>query len=168
MVAGSGEMTGRDPGGAEAPPETADALAGRNLLAAVHMLSNRIGRAFDPELQGRFGVGVPEWRVVLMLAQRPGASMAEISDLWAMDKMTVSRAVARLEAAGRVRRSRSAADRRRFELELTAAGRTLYAEIEPSATARYRDILAALDEAEKAQLATLLGKLLARTTGRPE
>src|SRR5690606_38918091 len=67
-----------------------------NILAAVHVLSSRISRAFDARLAREFDVSPPEWRVLLTLAQRPGASANEITAAWAMEKMAVSRAVRRL------------------------------------------------------------------------
>jgi DNA-binding MarR family transcriptional regulator len=131
---------------------------GRNLFAAI-------GRAFDPELRQRFGITVPEWRVILMLAHRPGVSMAEITDVWSMDKMAVSRAVGRLEREGLIRRAPSEADRRRFALELTAAGRNLFDRIDPVATVRYQTILTELSDADRAALAELLNRLIAATEG---
>jgi DNA-binding MarR family transcriptional regulator len=134
-----------------------------NVLASIHVLSRQIGRAFYGEIARRYGVGVPEWRVMLTLARRPAATSGEIAAQWAMEKMAVSRAVRRLERAGLVARRRVSNDRRRRALRLTAAGRRLYARILPAADARYRAIMACLGPAERAGLRRSLARLIAET-----
>jgi DNA-binding MarR family transcriptional regulator len=77
----------------------------------------------------------------------------------AMDKVRVSRAVARLIAAGRLDRRIDIADRRRALLDLTSSGRAVYDEIGPLALAVEARLLARLDPAERAALGRLLPKL---------
>lgn len=140
-----------EPVAAEAPID--------NILAAVHVLSSRISRAFDARLAAHFDLSPPEWRVLLTLVQRPRVSANEIAALWAMEKMAVSRAVRRLERLGRVRRRIDRADRRRHALILTPEGRRLYRRILPMANERYREITAVLSRAERATLRRSLAKL---------
>ncbi|MGE5146774.1 MAG: MarR family winged helix-turn-helix transcriptional regulator, partial [Candidatus Eiseniibacteriota bacterium] len=123
------------------PPAVAPAIqiASDNILAAVHVLSSRISRAFDAKLAKSHDLSPPEWRVLLTLAQHPEASANEITTAWAMEKMAVSRAVRRLERLGRIRRRVDGADRRRYALELTPEGRRLYQRILPMANARYHE-----------------------------
>jgi hypothetical protein len=52
---------------AEAPHVPAD-----NLLAAIHVVSNRISRAFYADIEARHGISLPEWRVMLTLTRHPG------------------------------------------------------------------------------------------------
>ena len=68
-----------------------------------------------------FGLSIPEWRVMAVLAANPGLSAAEVTARTAMDKVAVSRAVATLLAAGRLRRTTAPADRRRTHLATHAA-----------------------------------------------
>jgi DNA-binding MarR family transcriptional regulator len=133
-----------------------------NVLAGVHVVSNLIGRAYDGEIAARWGLSLPEWRIVLTLMHHPGATASQITGLWGMEKMAVSRAARRLESQGRVRRTVQPSDRRRYTLDLTAAGRRLYAQVEPGATARYHEIVDVLDRAERAALHRSLAKLIAR------
>lgn len=133
-----------------------------NVLAGIHVVSNLIGRAYDGEIATRWGLSLPEWRIVLTLMHHPGATASEITNLWGMEKMAVSRAARRLERDGRVRRTVNEGDRRRHTLDLTAAGKTLYRQVEPGATARYREIVDALDPAERAALQRALTKLIDR------
>jgi DNA-binding MarR family transcriptional regulator len=74
----------------------------------------------------------------------------------------VSRAVARLLAAGRVSRRTDRIDRRRSILALTAVGEAIHREIVPHAERVESRLLAGLDEAERAALDRLLAKLEAR------
>lgn len=134
-----------------------------NVLAAVHVLSNRIGRAFYGRIEARHGLSLAEWRVILTLHLHPDATAAEITERWAIDKMAVSRAIRRLERLGHLRRKRDAGDRRSLRLALTASGRRLYARVVPGANARYREIVACLDRSERATLRRALAKLLAHT-----
>lgn len=132
-----------------------------NVLAAIHVVSNRISRAFYADIEARHGISLPEWRVMLTLTRHPGMAAMAVADLWGMDKMAISRAVQRLARAGLVRRTPAADDRRRWVLELTAEGRRRYRAIEPAATGRYREILKPLAAGEVAQLRRLLEKLIA-------
>jgi DNA-binding MarR family transcriptional regulator len=150
----------RSPAPAPAPDEPPATHAPTdNILAAVHVLSSRISRAFDSRLAKAHDLSPPEWRVLLTLAQHPDASANEITAAWAMEKMAVSRAVRRLERMGRIRRQVDRADRRRYALILTPEGRRLYRRILPMANARYREIVQVLSHAERATLRRALAKL---------
>jgi DNA-binding MarR family transcriptional regulator len=153
-----GARKAKPPATAPARPAAGDAPFD-NILAAVHVLSSRISRAFDARLAARYDLSPPEWRVLLTLARRPGVSAIEITGLWAMEKMAVSRAVRRLERLGRIRRQVDGADRRRYALVLTPEGRRLYRRILPMANERYREITAVLSRAERATLRQALAKL---------
>ena len=142
---------------------TSDSAEGDTVLALIHMLSNRIGRAFQKEIEGDHGRTVAEWRVLLTLAQFPGASAIEITDRWAMDKMAVNRAIRRLVDAGHLRRRPNPDDRRSFHLSMTPKGKRLYARILPAANERYREIVACLSKQELAGLRAALKTLLDQT-----
>jgi DNA-binding MarR family transcriptional regulator len=137
--------------------------AALNVLASIHVLSSQIGRAFYGEIARHHGVTVPDWRVLLTLAQRPAATAGEIAAQWAMEKMAVSRAVRRLERGGFIARRPVRNDRRRQALRLTPTGRRLYARILPAADARYRAIMACLSPSEQAGLRRSLSRLIAET-----
>jgi DNA-binding MarR family transcriptional regulator len=140
-------------------PDAAHVPAG-NVLSAIHVVSNRISRAFYADIEARHGITLPEWRVMMTLTRHPGMAAMAVAALWGMDKMAISRAVRRLERAGLVRRTPAADDRRRWVLELTPEGRRRFKAIEPSATQRYRDFLKPLSAGEAAQLRRLLEKLI--------
>jgi DNA-binding MarR family transcriptional regulator len=80
-----------------------------------------------------------------------------------MDKVRVSRAVARLLAAGRITRRADANDRRRAILDLTPAGRTVYLQIVPLALAVESELVTDLTPDERTMLEGVMRKLESRT-----
>jgi DNA-binding MarR family transcriptional regulator len=129
----------------------------------LSVLANTVSAALSGAYARRFGLTVPEWRVVAVLARSPGLSAAEVAARTAMDKVAVSRAVAALSRGGRVRRAQAARDRRRSVLTLTARGRAVYRRIVPLALAYERSLLEALSAREQAQFGELLARLLDRS-----
>lgn len=129
----------------------------------LSVLSNTVSSALAGAYARRFGLTIPQWRVVAVLARSPGLSAAGVAERTAMDKVAVSRAVAGLARSGRVRRMLAASDRRRSVLTLTARGRAVYRQIVPLALAYERRLLCELSPAEQAQFDRLLGRLQKRS-----
>jgi DNA-binding MarR family transcriptional regulator len=124
------------------------------LSVASNAVSDRIAGVY----QARFGLKVPEWRVLAVLAERGGATQAALVAATQMDKMTVSRAATALVARALVARTR-AGDRRTLELSLTPAGEALHAEIAPLALGIEASLLEGFSATERAQLMALLERL---------
>ena len=131
-------------------------------LSLVHVLSNRVGRAFYVEIEGKFGVTLAEWRVLLTLTSEPGVSAAEITNRWAMEKMAVNRATQRLVDQGFVTRDRDPDDGRSYKLKMTTKGQKLYEKIAPSADKRYSELMAAIDSDEVDAMVRALQKIIRR------
>ncbi|SFW41306.1 MULTISPECIES: MarR family winged helix-turn-helix transcriptional regulator [Luteibacter] len=132
----------------------------RFLPYRLSILSNTVSQSIATEYQDRFELSMTEWRVMTILARFPEVSAREVVERTAMDKVAVSRAVARLVEAGRVDRSTHGGDKRRSVLKLSEAGWAIHDEVAPLARAHERDLLAKLDEAERVQLDRILDKLL--------
>jgi DNA-binding MarR family transcriptional regulator len=128
----------------------------------LSVLSNTVSSAIAAAYFANFGLSIPEWRVVAVLAANPGLSAAEVTARTAMDKVAVSRAVATLLAAGRLRRTTAPADRRRTHLALTPAGTRVYAQVVPMALSYERQLVAPLSKDERATLDRILRVLLGR------
>lgn len=126
----------------------------------LSILSNTISQAIAEDYQRRYDISVTEWRVMAVLARFEGLSARQVADRTAMDKVAVSRALARLVEAGRVSRSTHDDDKRRSVLGLTEAGWTMHDEVAPMARAREREVLARLDAEEQRWLTRILDKLL--------
>lgn len=131
-------------------------------LSLVHVLSNRIDRAFYGEIETQFGVTLTEWRILLSLRSEPGLSAAEITNRWAMEKMSVNRAVQRLEEQGAIKRRRDPADARRFQLTLTTKGQKQHAKVWPTASKRYAELTDTITKNEKDILVSTLQKIIRR------
>ncbi|MGB5620897.1 MAG: MarR family transcriptional regulator [Gammaproteobacteria bacterium] len=136
----------------------------------LSVLSNTVSAAIAEAYSERFGLTIPEWRVMAVLGRFPGISAAEVAERTAMDKVAVSRAVSRLLESARIRRSFADADRRRSILNLSAAGRRIHRRIAPILLQYEAELLSALDADERRQLETMLTRLdaQARRLGRPE
>jgi DNA-binding MarR family transcriptional regulator len=122
----------------------------------------RISNAIAHSYERRFRLSVPEWRVMAVLGRFGPLSANGVAEKTQMDKVRVSRAVARLVAARRVSRRIDRADRRRSVLALTAAGEAIHREIVPHARRVETRLLAGLSDSERAALDHLLAKLEAR------
>ncbi len=126
----------------------------------LSVLSNRVSRAIARRYAKTFDLSIPEWRVIAVLGRRTGLSAKDIAEATEMDKVAVSRAVARLTAARRVAARADREDARRQLLSLTREGEALHARIAPIALESERRLLAVLDTRERDQLNRLIDRLL--------
>jgi DNA-binding MarR family transcriptional regulator len=125
----------------------------------LSVLSNRISQTIAETYAARFGIAIPEWRVIAVLGRHSGLSANGVAERTAMDKVAVSRTIARLLERGVVQRDTHGDDRRRSVLELSTAGYGIFDEVVPLALARERALLAHFSDEDKAQLDALLTKL---------
>jgi DNA-binding MarR family transcriptional regulator len=125
----------------------------------LSILSNTISQTIASDYQSRYDISMTEWRVMAVLARFEGLSAREVAERTAMDKVAVSRALARLVDGGRVNRDTHDGDKRRSVLNLTDAGWAMHDEVAPMARAREREVLAKLDTEEQAWLTRILDKL---------
>ena len=123
------------------------------------VLSNVVSQEIAGAYGERFGLAITEWRVLAVLGRFPGMSAVGVAERSAMDKVAVSRAVARLLERGLLHRETHGGDRRRSVLELSDAGRAVYAEVAPLALSYERELLAPLSEDERAQFSRMLDRL---------
>ena len=97
------------------------------------VISSRISKRLSVIYEQRYDLTMPEWRVLVHLAQSTKLSVREICTYVDLDKPSVSRAVSRLETAGFVEKVTSAADQRLVEVSLTEEGRSALKAIIPDA-----------------------------------
>lgn len=159
MSEGASAEAGRQGG----PEATGGALDLDGFLPyRLSVLANTVSQSIARLYADRFGLTIPEWRVMAVLGAYAPLSARAVAARTAMDKVRVSRAVARLVRRGHVRRRIDPADRRRSLLSLTTAGATVYHRIVPLARGTERDLLAGLDAGERAALDRLLTRLQRR------
>src|SRR5438874_4555759 len=126
----------------------------------LNRLAAEVSNALSVEYQERYGLDIPEWRVLATLGFRNDACSAQyIAHCTRTHKSTISRAVTSLMQRKLVERVENADDRREFRLQMTAKGKTLYEELIPRLLRREQEILSCLSTQERKDFANLLGKI---------
>lgn len=135
------------------------------LSITSHSVSTNIARVYEK----RFGVSIPEWRVIAVLGRYPGLSAVEVADRTLLDKVAVSRAVTKLVKNGRIDRQFADADRRRSILKLSEAGRAVHNEIAPLALRFERELLQDISDKDYKTFSAVLTEMLdkAHKLGHP-
>ncbi len=136
------------------------------LSVLSHTISTTIAKVYEK----RFGVSIPEWRVIAILGRFPGLSAVEVADRTMLDKVAVSRAVTKLIRNGRIDRQFADADRRRSILNLSDDGRQVHDEIAPLALEFEHDLLQGISVEDYDAFNIVIERLLAkaRLLGTPQ
>jgi len=126
----------------------------------LNRLAAEVSAALSVEYRERYGLDIPEWRVLATLGFREAACTAQyISQCTRTHKSTISRAVTTLMRQQVIERVANADDRREFALQLTRKGRALYEELIPRLSRKEQEILSCLSARERKDFAALLGKI---------
>jgi DNA-binding MarR family transcriptional regulator len=126
----------------------------------LNRLAAEVSAALSSEYQERYGLDIPEWRVLATLGFRNDACSAQyIAHCTRTHKSTISRAVTALMRRQLVERVENADDRREFALRMTRKGRALYEELIPRLLRKEREIMSCLTADERAGFALALGKI---------
>jgi len=126
----------------------------------LNRLAAEVSAALASEYQERYGLDIPEWRVLATLGFRNDACSAQyISHCTRTHKSTISRAVTALMKRQLVERVENEDDRREFRLRMTRKGRALYEELIPRLKRKEQAILSCLTAQERENFALALGKI---------
>ena len=126
----------------------------------LNRLAAEVSSALSVEYAARYGLDIPEWRVLATLGFRHDACSAQyIAQCTRTHKSTISRAVTSLMKRQIVERVENEDDRREFRLRLTRKGATLYEELIPRLLRKEQEILSCLSAQERRDFARLLGKI---------
>jgi DNA-binding MarR family transcriptional regulator len=126
----------------------------------LNRLAAEVSSALASEYQARYGLDIPEWRVMATLGFRNDACSAQyIAYCTRTHKSTISRAVTALMGRQLVERVENEDDRREFRLRLTRKGKALYEQLIPRLLRREQEILSCLSAQERRDFAALLGKI---------
>jgi DNA-binding MarR family transcriptional regulator len=126
----------------------------------LNRLAAEVSAALSSEYQARYGLDIPEWRVLATLGFRDDACSAQyISRCTRTHKSTISRAVTALMKRQLVERVENKDDRREYALRMTRKGKALYRELIPRLKRREQEILSCLSAQERKDFARLIGKI---------
>lgn len=130
--------------------------------------SNEVSEAIAHAYESLFGLKIPEWRLIAVIAEHKGITQQMIGANTRMDKVTVSRAAIELAGRGFVDRRPNPEDRRSHLLVLSPSGRELYAQVAPKALELERQIFGGFPAADLARFVAMLREIDAVALGLPE
>jgi DNA-binding MarR family transcriptional regulator len=115
----------------------------------------------------RFGLTIPEWRIVANLGRFGAMNAGDLAGRSTLDKPAVTRALQRLTTGGLVLRTVPTQDRRQAQLSLTSRGLATYARIGALARAWEADLVAGLSADDRRTLDKALAHLQTHLDGDP-
>ena len=130
----------------------------------LSVASNAVSARISASYRKRFGLKVPEWRLIAILAEGGEMTPQALGQAARIDKISVSRAAAALIERGLVMQRANPGDGRSHLLSLTSDGASLYAEIAPVALAMEAELLSGFSDADR----MMLDRLLRRIEGAAE
>jgi len=126
-------MTAR-PRRVTSPPENAAEFKLEDFLPyRLSVAANRVSRMFAQRYSAKFGLSIPEWRVLATVGRFGSVSPSAVGEWTAMDKVKVSRAAASLVSRGLLRQSPDPHDGRGRLLRLTRKGTSVHGAMVPIA-----------------------------------
>lgn len=130
----------------------------------MSIASNAVSDAVATAYRNLFGLRIPEWRLVAVLAEGGAMSQQALCGRTRMDKVTVSRAAIGLVERGLIARAANPTDQRSHLVALTPEGWQLYEQVAPKALELERRLFESFSEDEKAQLSAMLARIEAAAT----
>src|ERR1700730_5904768 len=125
----------------------------------LSVASNAVSRLIARAYEDRFGLTIPQWRLIAVLAEDGPLTQQAIGSRTVMDKVTVSRATQGLVKRRLVQRAPHDADGRSHHLALSKAGERLYSEVSPVALEYEARLLQQFDPAAVEELKRVLRHL---------
>ncbi|QNA83526.1 winged helix-turn-helix transcriptional regulator [Sphingomonas sp. So64.6b] len=125
----------------------------------LSIASNRVSSAIATAYQSLFGLKIPEWRLIAVIAEGEGMTQQALGFATRMDKVTVSRAAIALYDRGLVQRRPNPDDQRSHLLSLTPAGKSLYDSVAPKALELEKQIFAGFSAQEIITFRAMLDRL---------
>jgi DNA-binding MarR family transcriptional regulator len=126
----------------------------------LYVVASLVSQALSRIYVDRYGIDVPEWRVLVTLGQFETMTAKAVGTHSHMHKTKVSRAVSELERRKLLVRRENRADRREAFLSLTPAGRAIYDELAPGALDFARGLFETIDPADRAAFERAVTRLI--------
>lgn len=105
----------------------------RFLPYQLSLASNAVSGRIAMEYRQRWGLSIPEWRVMAVLGDAGAMTQRDLTKRTLMDKVAVNRACKVLEERGLAQRQPNEQDGRSHLLDLSEEGRAMHSEIMPMA-----------------------------------
>jgi DNA-binding MarR family transcriptional regulator len=125
----------------------------------LSVASNAVSRLIARAYEDRFGLTIPQWRVIAVLGENGPLTQQAIGVRTVMDKVAVSRATQGLVKRRLVQRAPHDVDGRSHHLALSKAGERLYSEVSPVALEYESRLLRQFDPAAVEELKRVLRHL---------
>ncbi|MEI9926553.1 MAG: MarR family transcriptional regulator [Sphingomonas sp.] len=125
----------------------------------LSIASNAVSDAIATAYRTLFGLRIPEWRLVAVLAEDGAMSQQALCGRTRMDKVTVSRAAIALAERKLIRRAPNPEDQRSHLLSLTGAGWALYEQVAPKALELERRMFAGIEPEALARFRETLDRI---------
>ena len=126
----------------------------------LSLLSNAISGAIAAVYGDKFAISMPEWRIMMILAEYPDVSADEVCRRTKIEKSVVSRAVARLLKRHFISRNVDGRDKRRSILRLSETGLSVYDEVMPIAMDYEAKLLSDLSSGELETFNDMIDRLM--------
>ena len=126
------------------------------------VLAKSVSTAFSKTYVERFGITVPQWRVLAAIGREPYCTASSIVEHAAMDKVQVSRAVAGLLAMGLLESKINKNDKRSTVLNFSKKGQSIYDQIVPAGLDFEAKLMSVMNANDLEQIHRLLKKLASR------
>ncbi len=126
------------------------------------VVGNRLSHAIAALYEQKYNIQIPEWRILMTLAEWGQLSAHEVADRTSMDRARVSRAQRRMADLGLISVTIDELDRRKTLLDLTQKGWELVESIVPDAERTGDWLLGVLEQEEREYLNVIMKKLMER------
>ena len=140
----------------------------RFLPYQLSLASNAVSGRIAMEYRQRWGLSIPEWRVMAVLGDSGAKTQRDLTKRTLMDKVAVNRACKVLEERELAQRTPNAQDGRSHLLELTASGQAMHSEIMPLALEMERQLFTGFTAEELDLFRTLLERARVQAEGLAE
>lgn len=132
----------------------------------LDFLTNRVMNDGAKKLRKEADLSVMDFRMLVMLTQEPGCTVAHASKTIGIDKGAISRSLSRLESIDAIRAELHTSDPRRRSWFLTKKGEKLHEQLLPSSLEHLGQLLEGFTCDEVLQLNEFLRRII-RNAGNP-
>ncbi len=129
----------------------------------LNVVANLVSLALSRIYVDRYGIGVPEWRILVTLGEFEVMTAKAVGAHSHMHKTKVSRAMSALERRKLIVRRENRDDRREALLSLTPAGRAIYHDLAPGARDFAHRLFETIDPADREAFERAVDRLTERS-----